>query len=259
MTQSWKRFATVLLGITGLSFAACASSAPRELRQARIAYKAAAEGEAATHAPDELAVAGAALAEAEGSYEHNGDGRTTREKAYRAHLEADHARQVADLRMVMMEGRVAPRTGWAERDLRFQAEAGRAAWLKAIREFATIKEGDRLMTISLTSGVFFNTNSATVSEKGKAKLEYIANILKENRDDEIVIAGHADAMGTAEYNDELSLERAKSVKAVLVSYGVGSDRVVTFGRGERGAVASNQTEAGRAKNRRVEIWLGDLK
>jgi len=249
----------LVLGTAGLSLAACASTAPRELRQARIAYSAASEGGAATNAPDELAVAGAALAEAEGSYEHNGDSRTTREKAYRAHLEADHARQVADLRMVVMEGNNGMRTGWADRNTRFQAEAGRAAWLRAIREFSTVSEGERLMTISLTSGVFFDTNSAVVKETAKSKLEYIANILKDHGDDEIVIAGHADAMGPEQYNDELSLQRAKAVKAVLVGYGVGEQRIVTFGRGERGAVATNATEAGRAKNRRVEIWLGDLK
>lgn len=249
MTQSWKRIAMLVLGTAGLSLTACASSAPRELRQARIAYKAAADGGAAERAPTELSVAGAALAEAEGSYEHNGDSRTTREKAYRAHLEADHARQVADLRMVLMEGRPTMRT---------QAESGRAAWLRAIREFATVREGDRAMTISLTSGVFFETNSAVLNERAKNKLEYVANILKESGDD-IVIAGHADAMGTKEYNDQLSLERAKSVKAALVGYGVPSDNIVTFGRGERDAVATNLTASGRAKNRRVEIWLGDLK
>ena len=68
-------------------------------------------------------------------------------------------------------------------------------------------------------------------------------------------AGHTDNTGSAAINNPLSVERAQSVRDYLVTRGVAAARVETAGRGEREPVASNATEAGRAKNRRVEIFL----
>ena len=73
---------------------------------------------------------------------------------------------------------------------------------------------------------------------------------------EVVIAiGHTDSIGSDAYNQKLSVRRAESVKAYLVSKGIEPNRVYTEGKGEKQPVASNKTKDGRQKNRRVEIEI----
>jgi OmpA-OmpF porin, OOP family len=73
---------------------------------------------------------------------------------------------------------------------------------------------------------------------------------------EVVIAiGHTDSIGSDAYNQKLSVRRAESVKAYLVSKGVEPNRIYTEGKGEKQPVASNKTKDGRQKNRRVEIEI----
>ena len=71
----------------------------------------------------------------------------------------------------------------------------------------------------------------------------------------IEIIGHADAIGSDQYNQELSERRARAVGASLLDYGVGFDRISASGRGEWSPIASNDNEWGRARNRRVEIRI----
>jgi OOP family OmpA-OmpF porin len=71
---------------------------------------------------------------------------------------------------------------------------------------------------------------------------------------EVIIAvGHTDSVGSDAYNQKLSVRRAEAVKAYLVSKGIEKNRIYTEGKGEKQPVASNVTNEGRAKNRRVEI------
>ena len=71
---------------------------------------------------------------------------------------------------------------------------------------------------------------------------------------EVIIAvGHTDNVGSDVYNQKLSVKRAESVKAYLVSKGIEKNRIYTEGKGEKQPVADNKTSAGRSKNRRVEI------
>ena len=69
----------------------------------------------------------------------------------------------------------------------------------------------------------------------------------------IIAVGHADAIGTDAYNQNLSVARSEAVKAYLVSKGVEKNRIYTEGKGESSPVADNKTNEGRAKNRRVEV------
>ena len=69
----------------------------------------------------------------------------------------------------------------------------------------------------------------------------------------MIAIGHADSIGSDAYNQKLSVRRAESVKAYLVSKGVEPNRIYTEGKGEKQPVASNKTKDGRQKNRRVEI------
>jgi OmpA-OmpF porin, OOP family len=107
--------------------------------------------------------------------------------------------------------------------------------------------------VTLAADVLFDFDKAILKNEGKAKLDDLAAKVK-NINLEVVIAiGHTDSIGSDAYNQKLSVRRAESVKAYLVSKGVEPNRVYTEGKGEKQPVASNKTKDGRAKNRRVEI------
>ncbi len=103
-------------------------------------------------------------------------------------------------------------------------------------------------------GILFDVDKATIRPESKSTLEQISTLLNDNPELKLVIVGHTDNQGKIEYNMDLSKRRAKSVEAALVSdYGIAKDRLSAWGVGYLSPVASNRTEAGRAKNRRVEL------
>ena len=83
--------------------------------------------------------------------------------------------------------------------------------------------------------------------------EVLAEVLRQYPQLRVRIEGHTDSIGSASYNQRLSVRRAESVKAYLVSKGIEPNRIYTEGKGEKQPVADNKTRDGRAKNRRVEI------
>ena len=107
--------------------------------------------------------------------------------------------------------------------------------------------------MSFAADAFFDFDKSVLKAEGKAKLkDLVAKI--QNISLEVVIAvGHTDSVGTDAYNQKLSERRAEAVKAFLVSLGVPKNRIYTEGKGESAPAADNQTAAGRAKNRRVEV------
>jgi OOP family OmpA-OmpF porin len=107
--------------------------------------------------------------------------------------------------------------------------------------------------VTYAADAFFDFDKAVLKPAGKSKLdELVANLNGLNL--EVIIAvGHTDSVGSVAYNQKLSVRRAESVKAYLVSKGVEANRVYTEGKGKSQPVADNKTAAGRAKNRRVEI------
>jgi outer membrane protein OmpA-like peptidoglycan-associated protein len=102
-------------------------------------------------------------------------------------------------------------------------------------------------------GVNFAFNSFELSSRAKAILDKELTILQEVPDAKFEIAGHADSIGSEVYNQILSERRAESVKDFLVSRGVSRNRITVMGYGESVPIASNDTEEGRAQNRRVEM------
>ena len=76
-----------------------------------------------------------------------------------------------------------------------------------------------------------------------------------NPDVRVVITGHTDNIGGQKFNQALSLKRAQTVKNWLVKKGIASNRMRTVGRGMNEPVATNETEAGRAENRRIEFYV----
>lgn len=107
--------------------------------------------------------------------------------------------------------------------------------------------------VTLQSDVTFAFDSAELRPGAASELNQVARTLNENPEVRVTIAGHTDAVGTNEYNLDLSQDRADSVASYLVSQGIAGNRMRTVGYGEERPVATNETDAGRAMNRRVEI------
>src|SRR5690625_1405323 len=84
-------------------------------------------------------------------------------------------------------------------------------------------------------------------------LDGVATTLRDNSDLRVRIEGHTDSVGSAQYNEGLSQRRADSVRDFLSSRGIADHRMTTRGYGESRPVATNETDEGRAQNRRVEI------
>ena len=103
--------------------------------------------------------------------------------------------------------------------------------------------------------VNFAFDKSDLQPLAKANLDKLAEILINNPDTNINIYGYTDSKGTDEYNLSLSDRRAASVKAYLISKGIASSRMNTMGMGKASPIASNDTEAGRAQNRRVEFAI----
>lgn len=107
--------------------------------------------------------------------------------------------------------------------------------------------------VRLSADALFDFDKAVLKADGKAKLDTLVERLKGVNIEVVIAVGHTDSVGTEAYNQRLSLARAESVKAYLVSKGVDGKRIRAEGRGESQPVASNATAEGRARNRRVDI------
>lgn len=103
--------------------------------------------------------------------------------------------------------------------------------------------------------VNFGFDSSNLTSSAKTNLDKLAQVLKNNPDTNINIYGYTDSKGSDAYNLSLSERRANAVKSYLVAKGISSSRIFAMGRGENDPVASNDTEAGRAENRRVEFAI----
>ena len=113
----------------------------------------------------------------------------------------------------------------------------------------TIKVGEKI----ILEGVNFEFAKATLLPGAKVVLDRVAASLLTNTKVEVAVHGHTDNKGSASYNKRLSINRAQSVKDYLVSKGVATTRLTTKGFGFTKPIASNDTDEGRAKNRRTEF------
>ena len=107
--------------------------------------------------------------------------------------------------------------------------------------------------VTYAADAFFDFDKAVLKAEGKAKLDDLVGKVKGVNLEVIIAVGHTDSVGSDAYNQKLSVKRSDAVKAYLVSKGIEKNRVYTEGKGEKQPVADNNTSAGRAKNRRVEI------
>ena len=117
-----------------------------------------------------------------------------------------------------------------------------------------VRQGDDLL-LNIPSGINFAYNSANVEPQFRATLDRVAGVLSEYNQSYIDVYGHTDSTGSDAYNQTLSERRAASVADYLSSHGVQAARIATRGFGETQPIASNETEEGRAANRREEIKI----
>ncbi|PKL35131.1 MAG: hypothetical protein CVV44_23195 [Spirochaetae bacterium HGW-Spirochaetae-1] len=106
----------------------------------------------------------------------------------------------------------------------------------------------------ITNKIYFETASASILPESYPELDKIAEILKQ-RSEDIMIEGHTDSVGPAYENQELSVQRSRSIQEYLVKHGVSDKRLLVSGYGESKPIAGNDTEDGKAMNRRVEFII----
>ncbi|MCC5961795.1 MAG: OmpA family protein [Rhodobacteraceae bacterium] len=114
--------------------------------------------------------------------------------------------------------------------------------------------GEELI-LTLPQDLLFAVDSATLRPDLQSDLRSIATNLVNYPRSDVIVVGHTDNTGAADYNQGLSERRAGSVATVLRSQGVASNRIQTIGRGLTQPVADNSTAEGRRQNRRVEIFI----
>lgn len=120
---------------------------------------------------------------------------------------------------------------------------------------ATIQRIGEGMVVTFASGLLYDFDSDAIRAEAGENLRHLAASLQEYGDTELLIVGHTDATGSFQYNQDLSTRRATSAARYLTMQGVASSRIRTSGVGEMEAVASNETEAGRQLNRRIEVAI----
>ena len=141
-----------------------------------------------------------------------------------------------------------------------QAQAVQNAQVEQI----TDANGLQAVKVTFDSGILFTTGSSTLSATAKSSLANFANVLKQNTDCDVAVQGYTDNAGwknstaeqSAQKNLNLSQQRAQAVTSYLQSMGVSASQIrSTTGYGEANPVADNSTAAGKAQNRRVEVYM----
>jgi len=145
-----------------------------------------------------------------------------------------------------------------------KAKAEAEAVKNAQVESVTDANGLQAVKVTFDSGILFNTGSSVLSATAKNSLTQFAGVLKNNADCDVAVQGYTDNAGwknstaeqSAQKNLDLSQQRAQSVTSYLQSLGVSSTQIrSTTGFGEANPVADNSTAAGKAQNRRVEVYM----
>jgi outer membrane protein OmpA-like peptidoglycan-associated protein len=267
----------ILCAAAALFAVACGSTPPpKELLDARAAYKKAAEGPAKETAPAQLHEAKNALDSANQAFADDADSPDTKDKAYLAMRKAEQAEAYARYKQAQTEKEEAQRKAGIltaeslsktrqelektkdqlekEKQARAEAEKRAAQAMADLQKIASVKQETRGIVITLSGGVLFASNQSTLLPAAMIKLNEVAEALvKNNPDSKIVVEGHTDSQGKADYNRDLSQKRADAVRDYLISRGIAADRIKAVGYGSERPVADNNSAEGRANNRRVEI------
>lgn len=122
---------------------------------------------------------------------------------------------------------------------------------------AVTQTADNQLRLDIPSDISFDTGHSAIKPNLQPILTQFASGLNNQPNTEILIVGHTDSTGSDAINNPLSTDRAASARDFLAARGVDFQRIRIEGRGSRQPVADNSTEAGRARNRRIEIYLAE--
>lgn len=122
-------------------------------------------------------------------------------------------------------------------------------------ETVTDVNGLEAIKVTFDSGILFGFNSSKLSSESKESLDQFAQTMADMTETDITVYGHTDNVGTAEANEKVSKKRADEVADYLTKAGIAAERITAEGKSYTMPVASNDTEEGRAQNRRVEIFI----
>lgn len=192
-------------------------------------------------------------ASAEDAERRRREAEAAREQELSASREAEMAREEAQQARRLADSRA------SEAELaRREAELAMAQMDSLKRQLENLQLRETESGVVVTLGdVLFNTGETVLRDEAMTSLVEVVDLLQTEPDKAIRIEGHTDATGPAETNLRISQERADSVMAALVSLGVDAGRMKAVGMGEDFPIASNEDEAGRTSNRRVDVILLD--
>jgi outer membrane protein OmpA-like peptidoglycan-associated protein len=251
-----------------MTFAGCASTPTTNpaLENARTAVRSAeADPNVGKYAALDLQAAKNELQEAESAAMKHDDADINQP----AYLAAQTAR-LAQLKASAKADDARVAAGQTERDrIQLSARTAEVDSAKLARDQATRKANalqsevdalnakptDRGLVLTL-GDVLFDTGKAGLNPGASRNLDQLVQFLTEHEDRRVEIDGYTDSVGADSFNLDLSQRRADTVKAVLVSRGIDSSRIVSRGYGKEFEVASNTEASGRQLNRRVEIVIG---
>ncbi|CAH2809228.1 MAG: Probable lipoprotein YiaD [uncultured Paraburkholderia sp.] len=117
------------------------------------------------------------------------------------------------------------------------------------------EQPDGSLKLNIPSSVTFDTNSYAIKPSFAPVLDQLTQTMQQNPEVIAQVVGHTDSTGQPAYNQALSVNRAESVTGYLAQHSVAPQRLSAQGMGQNQPIADNNTEAGRAQNRRVEIYL----
>ncbi len=241
----------------------------RKIRDEQLAAERAA---AAKREADEQARANAAALQAQASAEQAREAQQRRaqaeadqQAAIQAKMEAQHATQVAVQERAeadaaraaaLAQQQAAQAEAERAKQAALQAETEKTAMRERLRQQLNLiletRESQRGLIVNIND-VLFDFNQYTLKPGAREKLAKVSGILLAYPGLKIQLEGHTDSIGSDDYNQKLSEQRANSVMNYLVSQGVPANTVSALGLGKAGAVASNDTASGRQQNRRVDM------
>ncbi len=126
---------------------------------------------------------------------------------------------------------------------------------KIARQVEVQRVREDLLRLTLDSEISFDFDSAVIKPAFRDSLNKVADVLTRYNQSQVRVVGHTDSVGSATYNQSLSEQRAAAVERYLISSGVAASRLSSSGAGESQPRDTNDTEAGRQLNRRVEIFI----
>lgn len=234
-----------------IAASACAPRQNRALQDARRAYfDASSDPTVVKYASVPLQEAGVTLDRAEAKF-RAGDQSEVSHLSYVSQQEVAKARQIATERQAQGESQ---QLSAVRDDIVVAARVKEADAVLA--DLAALEARETAQGLALTvRDVFFEFDRAELKPSALGDLARVASFLREHPDRNVVIEGHTDRLGSDSYNSELSRRRAASVRAYLIARGVAPSRLLSQGFGESYPIASNDSEAGRQQNRRVEMLV----